>query len=418
MCYQCDEDNNFEDSVANPGTCVCKEGYDYVNNQCIEAIKPAIPPPTVPEKAVALESGKDFTPTGTGNNMVYTVKDSKELDQTADSYKLEVPSQVATVTIPQIQKEIFVDLQGTRNDGVTINASASTPVTVNCQNGAKLNIPTKNDITISAGQSLNVDPIEENSENVNIGNLRPNEDRLDLTSKVNVTINELDIYGTKTVTGSSDDNKKTTCTNARLARGATFTPAKMIIENIEVGLLSKVLLNQPLGEVQVGKFFIDYNRTQDTNIPVPIIFENVIPVLNTTHLEMKKINADQELLEEEKFTLAQFNFGSATEAEMKEVEKQCQNLRENYDGGGDSGFNDKPECVKTSTGYDLVAKKQVGDDNGGKNDKGLSGGAIAGIVIACVVVVAAIIALLVYFLVIKKKNASTTSTQGDSSIAI
>ena len=85
---------------------------------------------------------------------------------------------------------------------------------------------------------------------------------------------------------------------------------------------------------------------------------------------------------------------------------------------------------KPSTGFNSAECRVVGDDKCNKvamktatnkckdDDKGLSAGAIAGIAIACVVVVAAIIALLVFFLVIKKKNRSTTSTQGDSSIAI
>ena len=235
---------------------------------------------------------------------------------------------------------------------------------------------------------------------------------MSLDSDANITIDELDIYGVKTVTGQTGVNKQTTCTNARLARGSSFTPISMKIENIEVGLISKVLVKQPRENVKVGKFIIDYNRTQDSNIPTPISFSDYLPDLSSTGIIMKLVEANATLQAEETYKLAEFN---SFEANTKDddIKEQCNNLAKNYDTDTDTGFTAKPECVSNGKGgYNLVAKKQVSEGDGGKKKNKLSGGAIAG------VVVAAIIALLVYFLVIKKKNQSTTSTQGDSSIAI
>ena len=203
-----------------------------------------------------------------------------------------------------------------------------------------------------------------------------------------------------------------------MARGSTFTPENMDISNIEVGLLSKVLINKK-DNLKIGKFIVDYSRAQLGDMPIPIVFDKVIPDLTNTHLEMKTVSADASLQAEERFKIAEFTTNSETDTEN--AKKQCEELIKKYDSDGKTGFKkDSLKCETIdSNKCELYATKQVGnnnDDDGGKD--GLSAGAIAGIVIACVVVVAAIIALLVYFLVIKKKNQSTTSTQGDSSIAI
>lgn len=261
-----------------------------------------------------------------------------------------------------------------------------------------------------------VNPIEDEETDVNIQSLRPTGE-LSLDSDANITINELDIYGVKTVTGQTGDNKKNTCSNARLARASSFTPINMIIDNIEVGLISKVLLKQARENVKVGKFIIDYNRTQDANTPIPISFSDYLPDLSNTGIFMKLVEGNATLQAEETFKLAEFN---SFESKYKDtdIEEQCNYLAKNYDTNTETGFTSQPKCLPNGKGgFDLIATKKVGEDGGKKKNK-LSGGAIAGIVIACVVVVAAIIALLVYFLVIKKRDQSTNSTQGDSSIAI
>ena len=140
-------------------------------------------------------------------------------------------------------------------------------------------------------------------------------------------------------------------------------------------------------------------------------FNQNIPDLTNTHLEMKTVGANETLQAEERFKIAEFN---SKESPLV----QCNKLIEHYSDGNTGFKKDSLKCEETDSGCELFAIKSVGNNNTDDDDGGLSAGAIAGIVIACVVVVAAIIALLVYFLVIKKRNQSTASTQGDSSIAI
>ncbi|KAK8899163.1 hypothetical protein M9Y10_001465 [Tritrichomonas musculus] len=408
FCYECDEDNHFTYSQAHNGQCYCQTGYDLVDNKCIEAITPELMP-TVPEDA--------FQTTLTIANGVASVE---KFDDTKPSYSCKVESTANQLVLPSSDnKDVYVEIAKRDNKPLELNVSSTTPLVVTSTDPqTTLALPKENDITIEAQNKLTVNPIDtKQTDAVNIQNLRPTGE-LSLDSDNNISINELDIYGTKTVIGQVGENKQTTCSNARLARGSSFTPISMIIENIEVGLISKVLMKQARENVKVGNFIIDYNRTQDPNVPIPISFSDYLPDLANTGIVMKLVEGNATLQAEEVFKLAEFNsFESNTKDD--DIKEQCNNLAKNYNTDTETGFTSKPECLPNEKGgYDLIAKKKVSDDDGGKKKNKLSGGAIAGIVIACVVVVAAIIALLVYFLVIKKKNQSTTSTQGDSSIAI
>ena len=399
-CLKCDSSKHEKPSSVNPGTCVCDDDYDYIDGKCVEAIQPELPPSIPTGEKVAKLTCKE-------TGAVCEIK-TDDLPGNKEAYVLDAEqlSGRTSIVIPETGKDIHISIPETNTDFTVNTTSDNIPVTVYCPENAKIKIPSSNDITLSPKGNLQVNPIKE-GENVDIKKLIPAVESVTLTSDSNVTINELDVYGVRELIGVND--KETKIENARLARGATFTPNNMNIQNIEVGLLSKVLLKQSSEKLHIGRFIVDYNRAQFSNIPIPIQFSNVVPYLNDTALEMKKTAADSTLQEEEVYKVAEF-----AEAGSKD---QCQNLINNYDKEGDSGFSKSSmKCEETDNGeVQLVARKEVG---GGKEDKGLSGGAIAGIVIACVVVVAAIIALLVYFLVIKKRNHSTTSTQGDSSIAI
>lgn len=397
VCSKCDSANHFKQSTLNSNICSCEENYDFINNQCVE-----------PPKPVTLEplNTKDYPNDPEAYNDkdgAITLNPSKiPKPEEGFTYKVQIPNNAKNVSIESSGPPVLLNVPVTTSGPFSIKTNS--PVIVNCENNANIQVPQdSSQIEIRGKGKISIN--DENKKAITIGKviIDPEESSItEFSSESDLTLKVLDIFGDRSLSG--EGTKSLSCELAKVEGGASFKPKNMTIDTIKVGL--KSLLEIDHDDVNIKNYLVAYNTS---NIDIPIIFNSPFPNLKEKTIALFDQMQNSLILEDteiETVILSQFNG------------EKCMDTCNDFKFNGGSGFN-SAECREAGTNKcNLIAMKTAKEKDPGDDKGGLSAGAIAGIVIACVVVVAAIIALLVYFLVIKKKNASTTSTQGDSSIAI
>ena len=374
----------------------------------------------LPKEVVSLNDGVGtvtdiINQTGTS----VTFKDAEYKDDTFYAYNVQ--NGVDNVVVPGSIKKFQLNVNN--DNEVTLTAPES-EVTVNITNNAniKINPDQSSNLDVVGKGTIKLNPTTEVADlkdnTLKVGTIQPEGDGITLESSApKLDIQKIDVYpieGTPSTSITGNANGETTCQKLLLQGRSALTVKNIdLLNDIYIGLLSSIRLEDKTKFEKVN-FHIKYNRqTPETIFPIVIKSTNDGFPNFEGHIKVERqedvgaiISADlDELL------IAQFDGNN-----IDDSYEACTNYSKQYDGG--EGFG-TTECYNsTKEGETKSYLKAVKSQDKGKDDKGLSAGAIAGIVIACVVVVAAIIALLVYFLVIKKRNQSTTSTQGDSSIAI
>ena len=417
-CAVCND--TFRKSRVHPGTCVCDHDHEYVDNKCVRPAGPYVPPP-INKTELGRLSKESFTTSNSDDGLNYTLS---KIEGVSNDNQLYYPfgTDSGAVTIPDDfkNKEYFFDIQP-RNKPFTIQLPPETVANVECMgDSTNLKIPADNKkVNLYGGGKVTLNPIgDENSLTLNNVILEPQSKNLVLDSdKSNLTLLILDITGNKECQGqqsTGNDVFQTTCNLVKVEARSEFTPKNIKLENIKVGLLSLINIDDTVN-IENANIILYHNNNHYGNQRTPLVFSGSAPA-KTGEIHIEKLDEGVAVpTEQENFSVAEFNLKNYDDSK-----KACDEMLKDFKGG-DVFSEDSGKCVPDENDKNkaiLVATREYNQKNNDDDKGGLSAGAIAGIVIACVVVVAAIIALLVYFLVIKKKNQSTTSTQGDSSIAI
>ncbi|KAK8837457.1 hypothetical protein M9Y10_036454 [Tritrichomonas musculus] len=422
VCIVCDETKFFKPTPVEIGgisRCNCIDGLDFFEGQCIKPIPAVTPSAFPPDKIDSLDSAA--VPNATDSSQVTFNKGGNYKDDTLYTYnlpqtvnKVEVPSEIQNFQLNVGNgQEVTIVLPESGND-VAVNFTGTSTIKVNPVQSSNLDVVGDGTITINTPNDGDL----KEDEVLNIGTIQPTGEEITLKSNEKLNIKKIDVYPVegKPITTITGTDSGTSCEGLFLQGRSNLVVKNIdLVKDIYIGLLSSLRMDN--AKFEKAKFHIKYNRqTPETVFPIVFNGKGGFPhfdgdiVVERQEVEGEIIQEDQEEL-----LISEFNGDS-----LEESYKACLNYSSHYRGG--ESFND-PECYNSTNtngddankAYMRSTKSQKKGDDG---KKGLSGGAIAGIVIACVVVVAAIIALLVYFLVIKKRNQSTTSTQGDSSIAI
>ncbi|KAK8838124.1 hypothetical protein M9Y10_036077 [Tritrichomonas musculus] len=416
LCFECDSERHFTFSQRT-GQCICDSEYDFVDGECLPPI-PAVQRPEEERPITNLNSADNLTITGDSNA---TFTDEKSLSSDA-LYSLSIGDNIKTLNIPEKVQDIILTLENRNSEFTIAPVSDTTKVTVECENGANLIVPSSNkNLNINGFGTINLNPKpekegEEPPKELQVEKVIPvGKDGMKFESTVeNLILDTIQVFGRTSIEGPSKDGQTATCNHLYLEGRSNFVTKNIKLEKVKIGLLSRLLFDKTV-DVNNSKFEIFYNRPTNEG-QYPIRIEDALPQFANTNIRINRIELNKTLPEDqasnEKILIAEFHNENSN---YKEIMASCDKLRESFTDS--EGFGNA-KCINGSDpdqDIKLVAER-VNTDKDGK--KKLSGGAIAGIVIACIVVVAAIIALLVYFLVIKKRNQSTTSTQGDSSIAI
>lgn len=121
LCNECDEENHFTDSQGHEGQCYCMNGYDLINNLCIEAITPELIP-QVPEDAFPT----DLTTAADGITSV------DKFDETKPSYSCKVEAAAKQLKLPSSDnKEVYVEVANRNNEPLALNVNSTT---IGCYN--------------------------------------------------------------------------------------------------------------------------------------------------------------------------------------------------------------------------------------------------------------------------------------------
>ena len=418
-CVQCNSTEHFTNSRVHRGTCVCDIDHDFVDNKCVRPKGPYVPLPvnksdmaTIPEGA--WDPNAPSGPDGKNYTLIHG-----DLIQEGDKniYHTFNSSAGYVVVLPEDASKTFYFEIESRENPFTVQIPPTTVADIEC-NSATLNLPPENKININGGGVINLNPIGGGDKLiVNSVKVNPSSNELILDSPANLTIVDLDISGHQSVTGQDPDkNLQTLCKLVKIEAESVFTATNLKFEEIKVGLRS--IINIVTDNVVIDDAPIELYHLKNNfgNQRAPLSFTGKKAPGVTKGIRILPLDEGEPVpTENENFTVADFNINDNIDNASYNA---CTQMKKEFNGGEDFA-SDRAECYqdeKDEKVWRLIATKTVNESK--KKDKGLSGGAIAGIVIACIVVVAAIIALLVYFLVIKKRNQSTTSTQGDSSIAI
>ena len=429
FCIKCQE--NFDFSSVYPGTCVCDEEHDFVDNKCIERLKPLPPPDVVPEP---IDPKKLIPDPSNAKNVTIDATGLK----TETQYRVGIQPNLDVVNVPE-KLDVRLELDGTnRNEPLTIVPAKDSQVELlTYLSTTELKVPSDSQqLSITGSGEIKLDPIptsgDQKADSVTIDKLSPRGDGDNqgiklVSDNANITVQNVQVYGKTKLQGQAKEGQVTKCENVYLERGSDLTVENVELKDVVIGLISVFNIKPSCTFDRDSKLKVKYNRpVGNRKFQYPLNIERIggkYPDFSLVSLLIESADANETLLLEDEATAQQGDFPIAqfTSPDEKNTTlllEQCQQLKDKFSSSVKEF--DEAQCINATTEdervYNLVARK--GTKKKDDDDGGLSGGAIAGIVIACIVVVAAIIALLVYFLVIKKRNQSTTSTQGDSSIAI
>ncbi|KAK8896736.1 hypothetical protein M9Y10_014653 [Tritrichomonas musculus] len=394
FCLKCDKKNHFEESDIFPGTCVCDEDYDFVNNQCVEPFSPVAPPQQPQDQYQIDQTETIFYQYVIVSGSMYTIL-SNATFVPGTLYILLVPIKITKIVIPRGPTYFQLNIpQPSTGEGVTVNADPSTQVDLSCPNGANIVIPDNNNNYVLKGSGLiTIDP-PSGSTSVFLKKISLDQsgNTMTLTStKAQINVREVEVYGKQSVIGQATIYN-TVIETTKIQSGSEFSPENLTLTTLKIGIQS-VLFVKGNSRVKITNYQVYYNSSNVNKIPIQFI--SPFPDFSNSNVQIVNMSQGAHLQEgEETFKIASFTGENSQQA--------CQNFKYN---GGDQFTS--TECVTQGATTVKIAKRAVSPDqgggDGGKKKKGLSGGAIAGIVVGCVVAVGLVVFLCIWFLVVKKK---------------
>ncbi|KAK8852598.1 hypothetical protein M9Y10_017586 [Tritrichomonas musculus] len=377
-CSKCDSDE------LNPYLhgCLCKdEKSEYVDGKCVKQIE-SWEPAEVKLESFGTQSVQGGVQT-IDTSAIETVDASKyytqEISREANEIKI-INKNNANLLLEIHDKEISVQLD-----------SEDTKVTLECPDQAKIKLNNAPNVIINAKGSLSINPIDANLNEIKVGKVVLYESVESITSDKNLVITELQVFKSKGFKATKENIKIET---VKIEQGGTFEPSSNLqLAKIEIGINSELEVNDAWEDSEIT---IYYNRPQPDeieNMVFPLSL-SVLPNSFPKTFTIKKKELGQ-LLEDK-----DYNILAVPEMEKIDVNEKCIQLANLYNSK-DAVFS-RADCKP----YDLRGKKYYllyATNTSGSKKKGLSAGAIAGIVIACVVVVAGVAVLVWYFAFYKKK---------------
>ena len=402
-CQKCDDTGiicnecTANDLVKSGYECTCKGGFEFVNDVCVEEIKRITPSPTPnPEKLPDESSKTDET------TKIQTI--TTEKITSVDPAKIYTenldPSAVQLNIINKNNANLYVDASGAskivvqlENDETKLTLSVRDSSTVQLKNGLSTTL-------INAGSSLNINGFSDDSATeITVGKITTSllSSSLSLGTDKSLVIKELQVFGDKEVTAD-----KVTIEKVKIEQGSQFKPSSTLkIQSIEIGIGSKLIVSDAIKDSNI---IIHYNRPQgDENKIYPLILD-VLSTAVPKSYTIKKTNLGT-YLDEQDYILMVKKYPSNMDDNVKGV---CTNWEKTYDSS-DSPFT-SVTCRYQENVYEdkkegiMYNELQLVATNAKSKKNGLSGGAIAGIVIGCVAAVAIAAVLIWYFAFYRKSK--------------
>lgn len=265
----------------------------------------------------------------------------------------------------------------------------NTKLQIYCEYNSNLKISNSDSTTIAGGGLITLSPVEDGKE-IKLDKIIPSQGLLKFDSKVEISANELSIYGPQVF--SLTENTKTNIKKITVNDQSMFiSQTKIDINDVEIGKGSTFYYTAD-NDYTNANFVIIYEYLSNSLLNPLEIDKSAAKPKSITVTSRADANSIRKLDEyDTDFLIATFDSLD-----------RCNEFKGVYKA--DSRFGEAT-CDPQDDKIFLIALDKPSGNNGGNDKKkgGLSGGAIAGIVIACVVVVAGAGVLVWYFVFYKRK---------------
>lgn len=241
--------------------------------------------------------------------------------------------------------------------------------------------------------SITITNAKQDQKEVSINVIQPLTPAITLIPKTQVSINEVDLNGHKTLIVQNDGNSNVEVKKLKVQQASVGEVESVkITETIVFGLSSYPKVNENVDFSQATLDFSFEESDSKEKAPLNGVIKGKPQKILINEREKNKYLDDKKILLVE----SSEDFGCEEWGKLIESKVNGQDF---------TSF----ECKKENNLYRLYAKNKESKSNK------LSPGAIAGIVIDVVVVVGVVVFLLVYFLVIKKRNNNNESDNEEGS---
>ena len=391
-CTEC----SVEGLIINEALCLCKDEYEFINGKCEKELDILQIPETKTDDLSKDCSHKD--------NNIQTIDTSKQKDpDNTLTYILkpeDYAEQINVINKANLNLKISIPLG---KEITLIPESDDTHLSVVCEGQNTLYVKNIANTIFYLDGGLTIDTVKDDSnspKDITINKVILSGNYPNINPSKDLIINELQIFKyTRLLTTQKEHN--ITIKNLKVEQGGeiSFSSEKnnFQVQSAEVGVSSTITLNNAFNDCD---FTLYYNRPQD-----PIILKTPFQITDFSSLPKSYTIKNKDAgsyLEDTEFIVVSSIIKNGQEEKVKEV---CEKL-ENALNPSDS-FKSATCRYGTLLHNDvmLVASSKAKESK----KKGLSAGAIAGIVIGCVAAVA-IIVVVVVVLVMKKKKVGGASS--------
>ena len=392
-CTEC----SVEGLIINEALCLCKGEYEFINGKCEKELDILQIPETKTDDLSKDCSHKD--------NNIQTIDTSKQKDPDNTLTYILKPEddaeQINVINKANLNLKISIPLG---KEITLIPESDDTHLSVVCEGQNTLYVKNIANTIFYLDGSLTIDTVKDDSnspKDITINKVILSGNYPNINPSKDLIINELQIFKySRLLTTQKEHN--ITIKNLKVEQGGeiSFSSEKnnFQVQSAEVGVSSTITLNNAFNDCD---FTLYYNRPQD-----PIILKTPFQITDFSSLPKSYTIKNKDAgsyLEDTEFIVVSSIIKNGQEEKVKEV---CEKL-ENALNPSDS-FKSATCRYGTLFHNDvmLVASSKEKESN---KKKGLSAGAIAGIVIGCVAAVA-IIVVVVVVLVMKKKKVGRASS--------
>lgn len=364
----------------------CSGSYVAIDGICVDGNIDAVEPPSEPEKVPL-----NFKQCETDNEIIIERPEDASANK---NYAVSISGKENEKTV------VFEDLKNAKVElsidpaikNVTIQPNANTPLEIvvnyqdsndNAQPVITIDTAAKADTSLKGKGQLTIQSKKEGAE-LNLNQIVPAKDsQITIQSDSEVKVMQINLYGNSKVE-FTNKQKKAVVNTVTLQQKATTELDNVVINGfLKAGLLSMISLTENADIKSATIEISSSNATQSSN---PILIGNLRSPPREISIHDRNVGS---LLEDDVFVIA----------ESDKSKFECSTWAERFVPSSSNSKYNHADCIDASNNMKrLIANHKDNDDS-----KGLSKGAIAGIVIAVIVVVAIII-IFVYFFVIRKKR--------------